>query len=401
MVFSLESIINAYYSCRKGKRNSFYQLSFEKSLEENLYNLSYDLTNRKYEVGTSSCFVITFPTIREIFAASFVDRVVHHLLINYIEAEIDRTFIYDSFACRKEHGVVRGSKRLSYYLNKITKNRKDRAYYLKLDIKSFFYSINKNILMNLLTKKINCLKYRKKDTENLLWLSSKVIFHDPCANYRAKGDITLIKTLPKDKSLFNTDKNIGLAIGNLTSQFFANLYLNKLDQYIKRDLKVKYYIRYADDMVFLSNNIPELKETEEKVRNFLKRELSLEIKKNKTKYGSVYQGIDFLGYIVKPNYILSRNRTVGNIKKKLHYFNQGFLIDRSLCKEETVEIHNPPTQEEIESICTSINSVFGHLKWSNSYNLRQNLYHKHFGILKEYLQPEGNLDFFRPFKPPK
>ncbi|MFA7142606.1 MAG: RNA-directed DNA polymerase [Candidatus Dojkabacteria bacterium] len=399
MHFDLEALFLAYYSCRRGKRNSTYQLEFEVEYENKLLILQEQLKEASYQIGRSICFVITYPTVREIFAANFVDRVVHHLLINNIEGQIDKTFIWDSFACRKKHGVICGIKRLRQFLNKVTNNKTSNAYYLKLDIKSFFYSIDKKMLYKILTKKIYKLKYNEEKKTNLLKLSKQIISHNPCKKYTLKGDLDLLKSLPKDKSLFTCLPNKGLPIGNLTSQFFANLYLNELDQYIKRELKVKYYLRYADDLLFLSKDINELKRVETAVEKFLAKKLLLDIKKEKTKYGSVYQGIDFIGYIVRPEYVLTRNRTVSNLKKKLYYFNNGLLIDRSLCKEEAVAIHNPPTLEELKDICASINSAFGHLKWSNSYNLRQDLYFNHFGKLSEYLEVQGQLESFRPRKP--
>lgn len=399
MPFKLASIISAYYSCRKGKRNSMYQLAFEYNFEQNLLALQKQFKNSSYKIGKSTCFVITYPTVREIFAANFIDRVVHHLLINQIEEKIDRTFIYDSFACRKERGVICGVKRLRFFLNKVTDNKRCNAYYLKLDIKSFFYSIDKKVLFKILSKKIYNLDFSKEKKSDLIKLSKQIIFHNPCTNYIKKGDLNLLQDLPKDKSLFTTNPSKGLPIGNLTSQFFANLYLNELDQFIKRELKVKYYLRYADDLLFLSKDIKELENIELAVTKFLKEELLLEIKTKKTVYGSVYQGIDFIGYIVRPSYVLTRNRTVSNLKRKLYYFNKGLLIDRTLCKEEAIAIHSPPTLEELQNICASINATFGHLKWSNSYNLRQDLYFNHFGNLKDHLDVQGYLESFRPRKP--
>jgi len=399
MVFNISSLLSAYYSCRRGKRNSFYALEFEHNYERNLYTLHNDLVSKKYTIGRSVCFVITYPTLREIFAANFRDRVVHHLLISHIEKDIDKTFIYNSLACRKEKGGILGIRRLRKDINKITNNKQTNAYYLKLDIQSFFYTIDKNILYELLSEKVARLNFSQKDKEDLLWLSKKIIFHNPCTNYIQKGSLDALKKLPKNKSLFTTPPDKGLPIGNLTSQFFANVYLNEVDQFIKRKLKVKYYLRYADDMLFLSRDMEELRDIEEEVRKFLHKKLKLKIKDNKTKYASVYSGIDYLGYIVTPDYILSRDRVVNNFKKKLHYFNKGFLINRRLCMEEVVPLHDPLTQEEIEDICASVNSTFGHLKWANSFSLRQNLYRKSFGILTKYLEPQGNLESFRPRKP--
>lgn len=399
MLFDLPSLTKAYYSCRDGKRSCKYALDFEYDLEKNLYKLSQELMNRTYDIGVSSCFVITYPTIREIFAANFRDRIVHHLLVDNIEKEIDRKFIYDSLACRKQKGAIFGIKRLKSFLNKITQNRTKRAYYLKLDIQSFFYSINKDILASILNKEIYKLTFSEKEKEDLLWLSSKIIFHDPCNNYRRKGSLHLLKDLPEDKSLFRCPVRTGLPIGNLTSQFFANLYLNEVDQYIKRVLKVKYYLRYADDMLFLSNDRNNLRYIEEKVKYFLKERLLLTIKESKTKYGDVYQGIDFVGYIVRPNYILTRNRIVKNLKKKLYYFNNGYLINRKMCMEDIIEVTDEISDEEIKGMCSSINSVYGHLKWSNSYTIRKHIYEKHMGMLNIYLEPQEDLKFFRPYKP--
>lgn len=404
MVFDLPSLLQAYISCRKGKRYSQYSLFFETNLEEYLYNLSRNLITHRYRIGRSTCFVITYPTIREIFAANFIDRIVHHLFINHIGDSLDKTFIYDSLACRNNKGTIFGMKRTKNFLSKVTHDYTKQAYYLKLDIRSFFYSIDKEILLNILIKKISkerrsnlCLSL--KEREDLIWLAKKIIFHDPCTDFIKKGSLDLLRNLPKDKSLFTTPKHKGLPIGNLTSQFFANLYLNELDQYIKRILRVKYYLRYADDMLFLSNDLSQLHDIEQKVTVFLLNKLKLEIKESKTRYGSVYQGIDFVGYIIKPKYTLSRNRVVNNIKRKIHYFNNGFLLDRKLCIEEVIPLSSPVTESEIKAICTSINSAWGHLKWSNSYNLKQTLYEKHFGILNEYLEPQGNLQSFRPSKP--
>lgn len=399
MVFDLPSLLQAYYSYRKGKRNCVYVSEFENTLENKLYLLHQELLNRSYTIGKSQCFVITYPTTREIFAASFRDRIVHHLLINHIEKHIDKKFIYDSLACRKNKGSLLGIRRLRRFINKITHNHTKQAYYLKLDIDSFFYSIDKEILSRILKREIRNLNFSQKDKEDLIWLSSEIIFHNPCSNYRKKGSFKIIGSLPKNKSLFTVPKGKGLAIGNLTSQFFANLYLNEVDQYIKRKLKVKYYLRYADDMLFLSESIDTLEIIERKVGIFLYKNLRLKIKRNKTVYGSVYQGIDFVGYIVKPRYTLCRNRVLANLKRKLYYFNEGYLINRKLCIERRIPLGKNITQKDVEALCASINSTFGHLKWSNSYLLRNNLYNKYFGKLKEYIEPQNNLLSFRPSKP--
>ena len=394
MADSFEELIEAYRSCRGNKRNSNYALDFEFNWESRLCSLEKRIGNETYKPGYSTCFVITYPTVREVFAAEFMDRVVHHYLINKIEPKIDKTFINDSYACRRNHGSIAGALKLRKYLNKITRNQTSKAYFMQLDIKSFFYNIDKTLLYDILINHVKKLKFSTDEFNEISWLSQVIIFNDPSKHYIIKGDPKLFNTLPKGKSLFTNPPNKGLPIGNLTSQFFANLYLNEVDQFIKRELKIKYYLRYADDMILLSDDKDELFMAKEKIQRFLEDKLILRLKDEKTKFGSVYDGIDFLGYFVKPNYVLSRKRVVSNLKKKLYYFNSGFLINRTYCNEEAVPLHNPPSYDEIATICSSINSLFGHLKWANSFNLRQDIYNNHLGMLKEYLDPKDDLSSF-------
>ena len=395
---TLNELIKAYKSCRRYKRNTTNSTSYEISYEEKIFHLHQRISNHNYKPQKSICFAVSYPKIREIFAANFNDRIIHHLIINRIEKHFENRFIFDSCACRNNKGGHFAVERLKMFENKITQNKTQNAYFLQLDIKSFFYNIDKQILMNILSKKLYTSSQSDKEYEENLWLMNKIIFHNPCESYRLKGDLNLLKQLPKHKTLFNIPTNKGLPIGNLTSQFFANVYLNELDQFIKRELKIRYYIRYADDMVILHNNPKQLEKYIKIINNFLNNNLSLEIHPDKTKLNSVYKGIDFLGYYVKPQYTLTRRRITQNLKKKLYYFNQGFLLLETNCKEEAVAIHNPPKQEELESICRSMNSLLGHITWSNSYNFRQNIYHKHLGILFEYLEPQNNLTSYRVIK---
>jgi len=173
----------------------------------------------------------------------------------------------------------------------------------------------------------------------------------------------------------------------LTSQFFANVYLNELDQYVKRVLKIRYYARYVDDFVIFSNNPEEIKIWREKIDNFLKRKLKLSLHPNKDKYGSLTSGFDFIGYVIKPKYRLTRNRIVKNLKLKLYYFNKGLLIVSQNQKQLTLPLSTPPTKAEIKQMLSMVNSYFGHFKHANCYNLKKNLYENHFGCLKNYLKP--------------
>jgi len=370
-------------------------LKFELNLETNLLQLQKELKNRTYIPKRSICFIITYPKIREIFAADFSDRVIHHLLVAQIEPYFEKTFIYNSFACRKRKGAHKALKKLRQGLDKITKNLTRPVFYAQFDIQSFFTSIDKMILYKTIQLKISRLKRNQDWKKEILYLLRTIIFHDPTKNYVVNGEKALYDRLPLQKSLFGVRAGMGLPIGNLTSQFFANVYLDNLDQFIKRGLKAKYYFRYVDDLVLLSDDLNELKKWRGEIGQFLGEKLKLRLHPDKDKYGLVSQGIDFIGYIIKPNYVLSRKRVVDNLKTKLHYFNQGLLLVSNNQKVETLPLKTPSGKEEIRKVTAMINSYYGHFRHANCYRLRKSLWKKNFGILKEYLEPINNYSYFK------
>lgn len=215
-----------------------------------------------------------------------------------------------------------------------------------------------------------------------MYLTKTIIFHDPTENFSKKGDIDLFRQLPLQKSLFGVQENNGLPIGNLTSQFFANVYLNSLDHFVKRQLKVRYYYRYVDDLVLLSESPQKLFTWRAQIERFLQTELKLKLHKKKDRYGSVYQGIDFVGYVTKPSYILCRRRVVNNLKTKLYIFNQRHK-------------NGLATKKEIERITKTINSYFGHLAQADCYRLRKNIYQKHLGALKDHIRQKNDFQYVK------
>ena len=148
--FTLEEVLKAYLSCRKNKRNTINQIKFEINLEENLYSLYKSLNNGSYYPGRSICFVVTYPKLREIFAADFKDRVVHHLLVSRIEPFFEKRFIFNSYACRKDKGVHKAIEKLQSYISRLNQDKSKNTYYLQIDIKSFFANIDKNILYSII-----------------------------------------------------------------------------------------------------------------------------------------------------------------------------------------------------------------------------------------------------------
>jgi hypothetical protein len=207
--------------------------------------------NKSYNPSPASCFVLDKPKLREIIAADFRDRIVHYVLVEHLENIFEPKFIYDSYACRKNKGVHKAVNRLQQFIS-ILNSKSGTTYYLQVDIKSFFLNIDKDILMNLIQKHVS--------DQNMLWLADKVINFNIKDNYTLRGQKHLFASLPEHKSLIKSDKNSGLPIGNLTSQFFADLYLNQFDQYVKHKLKCKYYLRYCDDFILLSKDPRQLLE---------------------------------------------------------------------------------------------------------------------------------------------
>jgi retron-type reverse transcriptase len=305
-LLSFRVIYDAYLDCRRRKRGTINALRFEANLMENLFDLALDLQKGRYLPSRSVCFVTRSPKLREIFAADFRDRIVHHLVVRELEKTWDPRFIYDSYASRKGKGIHAAVDRLQGFMQKATRSGKRAGYFLQLDIRSFFMSIDKRILYGL-------FESDPKTSSVLRWLLGVLIFHDPTTDYYFKGDRGLLNRIPSHKSLFGVGPDKGLPIGNLTSQFFANVYLNELDQFVKHELRCRFYLRYVDDFILLSEDPNVLPAWRDRIADFLNDQLALRLKEL-GKVRRVSEGADFLGYITRPNYRLVRRRVVNNLK---------------------------------------------------------------------------------------
>ncbi|KKQ06962.1 MAG: Retron-type reverse transcriptase [Candidatus Moranbacteria bacterium GW2011_GWE2_36_40] len=354
IIFTYEKIFKAYLSCRENKRKTINALDFELDFENKLRVLLRELKNKTYVPGRSICFAVDKPKIREIFAADFRDRIVHHLLVNEIVQYASHRFVFDSYACLKGKGTLKAVKRLQFFVkNKKNNQQRNREWYLKMDISSFFTSIDKNILFDIFSKFIAKLQRQNQWKTEMLWLGKLLIFHRCQENFVTKGDLELLASVPVHKSMFGQALNKGLPIGNYTSQFFANLYMNELDQFIKRKLKIKKYLRYVDDFVVIDEDVEKLRQLPKIVNEFLQTNLKLKLNEKKTKMQPTERGLDFLGYFIKPTHCLVKNDVVGRLKNKLH-FN---LMD----DKKTVSV---------------VNSYFGHFKHCSSLVLRKKICEK-------------------------
>ncbi|MEA2083533.1 MAG: reverse transcriptase domain-containing protein [Thermodesulfobacteriota bacterium] len=229
MLFSFANIHRQYLLCRKNKRNTINALRFEADQEKELFKLYSELNDRTYRPGRSVCFFAEKPKLREIFAADFRDRIVHHILVDYLERIWEPIFIHDSYACRKGKGIHKGVARLRKFIRKVSANGSRKAWYLQLDIKNYFMTMDKEIFFSLIRPKC--------PNEEMLWLCQLLIFHDCTNDPVMRGDARLARVIPPHKTLFHVPEGKGLPIGNLNSQFFANVYLNTLDQFVKHRLK--------------------------------------------------------------------------------------------------------------------------------------------------------------------
>lgn len=294
----LLNLFRAYYDARRNKRSTINSLAFEAEYEKNLFELHEEIINRKYEIGESIAFIADKPVKREIFAAKFRDRVVHHLLYNYLSPIFEPLFLPDSYACRVNKGTHYGIKRLNHFIRSCSENYQKDCWILKLDIKGYFMSIDRFILFqkveNVIYKHFSIVVVKDGfDFDLVFYLLRQVIFNDPTKNCVIKSQKSDWAGLPKSKSLFYAGKNKGLPIGNLTSQFFGNVYLNDFDHFAKSKLGCEYYGRYVDDFVIVHRDKEYLKSIIPKIARYLKENLGLELHNKKIYLQHFKKGVQF------------------------------------------------------------------------------------------------------------
>jgi len=284
----------AWKEFRRGKRKKIDVQIFERNLEDNLFALHQKLADGIYQHGNYTSFYITDPKRRKIHKACVRDRVLHHAVYRILYPIFDKSFIYDSYSCRLKKGTYKAIDRLEIFVRKISKNYFGKCFVLKCDIKKFFASVDQGILLKIIEGKIF-------DPETL-WLVREII---ESFNSRER------EYLPAGR------QETGLPIGNLTSQLFANIYLNQFDQFIKHQFRVKYYTRYTDDFVIISNSAEFLTSLIPKIKKFLLDNLKLELHPDKIIIRKLRQGVDFLGYVVLPHYRILRTKTKKRMLKRI------------------------------------------------------------------------------------
>jgi len=332
---SLDNLRLAFRKARKGKSKKNYVIEFEADLENELLKLKQELETLTYKPKPLKTFIIRDPKTRRISASHFRDRVVHHALCNIIEPIFDKTFICDSCANRKKKGTSYAMKRFDKFFRKVTsngkllKNSKNNnmvmGYVLKADIKHYFDTVDHEIMIKIIRKKIS--------DEKVIWLIEKILDK---YNSKLKGK--------------------GMPIGNLTSQFFANVYLNGLDYFVKHNLKAKYYLRYVDDFIILHKSKGKLLLWKWLINNFLKS-IKLELHPEKSKIIPLHKGIKFLGFRVFYYYKIPKKSNLIKIEKIIKE------LEFDL-KENLITKNN---------LIDTLNGWNSYLLLGNTYKLRKNI----------------------------
>ena len=280
-VVGLNNLLSAWQEFLRGKGNRQDIKIFSLNLMDNIFQLNQDLNNLTYQHGKYHAFNISDPKPRNIHKATVRDRLLHHAVYRILYPYFDKKFISNSHSCRLRKGTHKAMNKFRQNFYKVSKNNTRTCWVLKCDIKKFFASIDHDMLKNILKQYI--------DNEKIIWLLDKIIdsFHP------------------------------GLPLGNLTSQLLVNVYMNKFDQFVKHKLKIKYYIRYADDFVFLHKNKNYLENLIPKIKSFLQKELKLEIHQNKIFIKTYASGIDFLGWINFSDHRILRTSTKRRMLKRI------------------------------------------------------------------------------------
>ncbi|MBU0760818.1 MAG: reverse transcriptase/maturase family protein [Nanoarchaeota archaeon] len=289
----------AFLKARKRKTKKLYVKKFEKNLIQNLLDLKEELLLQTYSPSPLTTFILRDPKTRKISKSEFRDRIIHHALVNLLEPIFEKSFIYDSYANRKGKGTSKALQRFEYFKRQVSMNNTAPCFILKEDIKHYFEEVDHEVLLKIIQKKI-------KD-KNVICLIKRILVNG--AGRSGGGRTTK-----------------GMPLGNLTSQFFANVYLNEFDNFIKRRLQIKHYIRYVDDFVILDSSKQKLEETLGEIKSFLMKKLKLELHPDKTRILAIPRGLDFIGFRNFPNHKLLRKRNIRKINQKISNYANGKLV---------------------------------------------------------------------------
>jgi retron-type reverse transcriptase len=324
-IISIKNLFIAWKEFVRGKKNKNDVSEFTVSYEQELFSLHRKLVHGTYSHGGYHVFVVRDPKRRNIHKASVRDRVLHHTIHRILVPIFETGFIFDSYSSRKNKGVHLARERFQKFAWKLSQNNTKTVWILKCDIRKFFDCVNHEILIKLLSKRISC-----------------------------ENTVNLLKNIIRS---YEWEKGRGIPLGNLTSQLFSNVYMDPFDQFMKREMRVKYYLRYADDFVILSRDKEYLEELIEKIKGFFAEQLKLEVHPNKIEIKKWHTGIDFLGAVMFPYFCVLRTktkrRTIKKIQKSINLYQRGEI--------------------EYENMVSTIRSYLGIMMHVDSFGLKNQI----------------------------
>lgn len=349
---SLESLFEAYWDCRKNKSRTVSASEFEIHYEENLIELHKEIVEGTYTQRPSITFVITKPDYREIFAANFRDRIVHHWIRQRIEPLFEQQMISTTFNCRKGKGTLAAQKYAAQAIRKVSDNYTRDCYVMKLDIKGFFMSIDRRRICDKVSRFV-ADRYHEDDAQTLLFLLRKVLLNAPENNCTRRGDLSLWRHIKPHKSLFTNGEGKGLPIGDLVVQMAANLLLDDADHFIAETLGIT-MARYVDDMILISESKQTLLNAVPMIREFMYLSAGVTLHPNKFYLQHYTKGVKFIGAVIKQGRTYISNRTVTNAFASIRKFNHRGRINQ-------------------EELTASVNSYLGIMRHHATHNIRRRL----------------------------
>lgn len=417
MTYSFETLykllFDAYFDAKAGQGLKKTALDFEENEEKYIWDLAKDIYNRTYKPRPQTVFMIEDPichTKREVFAPEFRDRIVSHFIFNLINPIFDPTFIYDSYSCRKGRGTSFGIDRFEHHVRSVSNNWKRQAYCLSLDVSGYFIHIDRKKLYKIVKNTLDSYRYKNlglsifsfkqflyevlgiclNDIHNEItfidiidfdlidYLLQTVLFRDPIKGVKRRSSRHKWGDYPEDKSMFNAPAGIGLTIGDVLSQLFSNIYLNCLDQFIKRELNAEHYGRYVDDAYIMSEDKAYLKDCTDKIEKFLYETLGLHLSFKKVKISSTSEPLYFLGCKFLPFCRFLKHGTIARFKNKIYEI------------EQVLETADPEliTPDFLDYVCSSVNSYLGLFSRFKTYKLWTNVFQRVGPEFLKFFSPE-------------
>jgi RNA-directed DNA polymerase len=358
------SVREAFFDCIRTKRTSPQGLEY---MDIDLWDvdlLALQLYMRAYTISASTCFMVTFPKLREVFAAAFRDRIIHHWIcirLNPLFEQRCKELGDVSFACRKKFGTKAAIKRVHDGMLRVSGNLQNDAWIFKGDIIGFFMHIRKDLMWAMLYALIT-EKYEGPFMDTLLWVTKMVVMNNPEKNCIVKSDKDYWKIIDKEKSLFFIPDNMGGPIGNLTTQLFAGYYMSFFDEFVEKYFRGKNYeyTRSVDDFIIICDDRNFLRESVPKMSDFLKKELFLGLHNDKIYFQPVKHGVKFLGNYIHPYRLHIINRTLGRMINRIRGF-------------EEMASHGELNGMQLKNMVNVLNSYMGFLVQTRSYRIRHDI----------------------------